>query len=345
MCLIVVIVVAIVVILLYINHRRKETFLGDKFDYTKAEFPFKNFQTDTGEIIHVVGITAPFRSDNHRKWYEKIKQKGIHFVGVSSYSQFPGHLTNPHEDTYHVDNKDNYESMVSAWLHCFRKPEEYINSGIPMLLWSESDCIDPQSLVPRVRGKEKKYDLIYVCLDDDEERCVEGWQAYNRNWTVAKKCFELLCRHRPDVRVLVVGRTKCKVKWCDGKVKNIPFQSSDKFIRYMEKSRAIFVPNVTDASPRVLCQALCLNLRCLVNRDLVGGWKYVTDKTGEFFTDEHDFLEAFDGMMDKYEFYEPRKWYAKRYGPENSGKPLLEFFKKVFPDVDFGDAHYVCIKW
>ena len=53
----------------------------------------------------------------------------------------------------------------------------------------------------------------------------------------------------------------------------------------LQKARFIFVPNVSDASPRVLTEALCYDLRLLVNYNLLGGWKYVNEQTGVLFND------------------------------------------------------------
>ncbi len=41
-------------------------------------------------------------------------------------------------------------------------------------------------------------------------------------------------------------------------------------------------------SPRVITEALLTDLPILVNENILGGWKYVNEKTGVFFRDEHD---------------------------------------------------------
>lgn len=319
---------------------------GDKktFNPDKIEFPFKNFATDENKIIKIIAITAPFRTDEHREWYEKCKNLGYEFTGISSYSEFPAKLSNPHEDRYHEKKGDNYENMVKTWLHCFRNPNKYLKSNLPRMLWSESDTICPKIVKPN-KGIEKKYDLIYICLDDSTDSCVEGWQAYNRNWELAKKCFSKLCQSNKNIKVLIVGRTKCKVKFCNDQIKNIPFQPTGKFLEYMNKSKIIYVPNVADASPRVLCQALCCDLRCLVNYDLVGGWKYVNQETGEFFHDEDDFIPQCEKIIKNYQFYNPREWYEQNYGPDISGVILLNFLKEHYPNVDYKGAKYLKIRW
>ena len=68
----------------------------------------------------------------------------------------------------------------------------------------------------------------------------------------------------------------------------------DDLVKKYDECKIIFIPNVHDASPRVLCEGLCHNMRCLVNEKLVGGWKYVNDKTGSFFN-----TESFDNLSQK----------------------------------------------
>jgi len=49
----------------------------------------------------------------------------------------------------------------------FRRPEEYVKKKMPLLLMSESDFKDWESLKPD--KTEKKYDFIYCCLDDNDD--------------------------------------------------------------------------------------------------------------------------------------------------------------------------------
>lgn len=66
-----------------------------------------------------------------------------------------------------------------------------------------------------------------------------------------------------------------------------------------------------DASPRVLVEALCVNTTILVNRHIIGGWKYVVEETGEFFETADDVLEAWDRLRDpaRQSRLDPRGWY------------------------------------
>lgn len=75
--------------------------------------------------------------------------------------------------------------------------------------------------------------------------------------------------------------------------------------------RVLFAPNLHDASPRVLAEAMCLNVPILVNRHILGGWKYVNNQTGAFFDSEDDVVEAFKGILAAQADarLQPRQWY------------------------------------
>ena len=86
------------------------------------------------------------------------------------------------------------------------------------------------------------------------------------------------------------------------------------------------------------------NLRCLVNEELVGGWKYVNSETGEFFKDENDFEEKIDKILNNYDSYNPRKYFIENYSIENSGKKLKEFIYGIFGskvNISENDVKYI----
>jgi hypothetical protein len=342
-------IVAIISLIIIINililcfYTNMENFVENinlaTFNPESVNFPFKNLKTNNGKILKIIAITAPFRSDEHKMQYSFMKDNGYSFLGVSSYLEFPGIIYNPHEDPYYNKNKDDYFNMTKAWLHCFRFPNDYIPKHIPKMLLSESDFTNINHVKPN-ENQVKEYDLIYVCLNDSDEECVEGWQAYNRNWTLAKKCLSLLCE-KFNLKILIVGRTKCTIKYCNSNIQTIPFQLYWDFLGYMKKAKVLFVPNISDASPRVITEALSCDLRILVNYGIVGGWKYINEHTGEYFNDENDFMDKLIKVFQHYNNYKPREWLVENFGYLNSGKKLLGFLKENYPEVDFYGAEYV----
>lgn len=62
---------------------------------------------------------------------------------------------------------------------------------------------------------------------------------------------------------------------------------------------------------QVLAEAMCLDVPILVNRNIVGGWKYVADETGEEFSTATEFVEALRRLRDpvRKARLKPREWY------------------------------------
>lgn len=296
--------------------------------YKKVEFPFKNLYDQNNNIINIIAIGAPFRNKTHDDLYQKYKKLNYEFIGISSYQQFPGSIDNPYEDKYHINNNHNYEKLVKTWLHCFRDPSKYFKTNIPKMLMSESDFkdINQYAINPKIN---KKYDFIYVCLKDNDN-CTSGWQSYNRNWDLAKKCLYIMCT-KYKLKGLIIGREKCIfTNSCNKFIEVISILPFNEFQIKLQESRFIFLPNINDASPRVLVEAMCYNLPCLVNYKILGGWKYVNSKTGEFFNDEKDLSKSLDKLLNNFSKYIPREYYSSNYGINISGKILRDFIKKHY---------------
>ena len=251
-------------------------------------------------------------------------------MGISSYSEFPGKLTNPYDSKYHEKEGHNYENMVSTWLHCFRNPKDKINKNLPMLLMSESDFKDWETLKPT--SEKKIYDFIYICLDDNKE-CNPGWQSFIRNWELAKKCIGIMCNDF-GLKGCLVGRNNCILeKGSKDKVEIFGLLSHNDFLKKIRQSKFIFVPNSTDASPRVVTESLCLNLPVLMNYNITGGWKYINDETGEFFSDKENFKIALRKLLKNFHNYQPRKWFVNNYGKKKSSEKLAGFVNIYYPNV------------
>ena len=97
---------------------------------------------------------------------------------------------------------------------------------------------------------------------------------------------------------------------------DLGFGVLDEFQKELQKARFLFLPNITDASPRVITEAMCYDLRLLINYDIIGGWKYVTPETGEFFHDEFDIEKALEKLTKNMDRYQPRKHFVEKYGKE-----------------------------
>ena len=326
-----------------VKHKNSiETFFAGKKspDYYKYGSPLKNIVDDRNRILNVCFIIYPFTDTEKHKTYLKAMRKGMYFIGMSSYINFPCKTQNKHCITYKDDNiswTHNYFDLVSGWCHCYRDPNTCIPYPFPKRLISESDFVRHEGYKydSNIKDADKEYDFIYICLKDND-KCDDGWQSEGRNWAVAKKCIDIMCE-KYKMKGLLIGRVNCELpKSCHTQklVDTTDFLKYHEFMKQYQRCKFIFVPNILDASPRVLAEGLAHNLPCLVNYNIVGGWKYVNDKTGEFFTNETDFEKSLIKLrknMEKQQ-YQPRDYFINNHGPKHEGKELINFIKEIIPN-------------
>jgi hypothetical protein len=111
------------------------------------------------------------------------------------------------------------------------------------------------------------------------------------------------------------------------------------FVSYLSVNQArwVFLPQVCDASPRVSTQGLVMNKPLLMNRNIMGGWKYlIPGQTGEFFHDMSDFKGSLRRILDNTRGgtspYRPLDFVKDNYGNAHSGKRLYDFVKEHWGD-------------
>jgi hypothetical protein len=331
----------IIIIFFYLYCYTIEKFEDDMIP--KVEFPFKNLFDDKGNMLNIILIAAPFREAKHEELYEEYMKKGYDFCGISSYLNFPDKIINPYEDRFHEEKGHNYINMVTSWLHCFRNiPNILKDSNLPQLLLTEADLKDYDQYKPDDSIK-KEYDFMYVCLSDND-KCEPGWQSYNRNWELAKKCLEVMCG-KYNLKGVMVGRQNCDyTDKCTGLIKIHPLLPFNEFQKEMQKCRFLFVPNISDASPRVITEAICYNMPVLVNYNIIGGWhNVISGITGETFVNEEDIDNALDILLNNYDKYTPREWFMENRGKKKSGKILADFLIKTYPNINNKNMEYVTI--
>jgi len=312
--------------------------------------PFLNMwgvrKDGTEFLVNITFITHPFTRDECIVQYNEAKDKGVHFLGLSSYSEFPGEISNTH-DLLHDRNNDawtkyDYFQLTRGWLSCFREEnnKKWIKQGFPCVNITESDFANYEQHVPDPSVK-KEYDFIYICLKDGDKKpkdkdCPLGWQAYVHNFEQTRKLLDIMCE-KFHLKGLLVGRIGCEIpKNCHNLMELTDFMPYHDFIKQYNKCRFIFLPQQFDASCRAGTESLCFNLPILMNKDIIGGWHYINDQTGEF-VDLYNF-DSFEKTLAKFlkklnnNEYQPRDWFIKNYGKYNSGKRLLKFVQEVFKE-------------
>ena len=309
---------------------------------TDHERPFVNVYSDKGEQLKIVLLSHPFTRDSSWEQYKEYRRDGFLILGISSYNEFPLITTNKLDTLNNPEEKAwknyDYMSLVEGWLHCFRDPKKYIKSEMPRILISESDFCNSEVYCPN-RHIEKKYDFIYLCPKDSDKNC-DGWVSVNKNWELAKKCLEILCGSF-KLTGLLVGRKGCQIpKVCDGLVETTDFLSQNELIKSYRQSRFIFIPNQSDASPRILTEALCCNIPAIVNYNILGGWKYINKKTGAFFKNETDISKAIEHVINFNTT--PRDNFLNNWGEENTGRQFKKFIEENFSDkIDVSKHKYL----
>ena len=313
-----------------------------KLNTKDAKWPLRPLCDLNGKTVpNLVTLVAPFRNQDHHDAFLAYKKAGIKMIGVSHYQEFPGKIGNPFEDTFHETNPFDYITECDAWLYCQRNPREIGFNMERSLEIVESDFANFAALLDFLNKKSmreiqdsipKKYDFIYnMPQDNDENKCTRGWQAHCRNWTMARKCLPILC-NKLQLHGLLIGRN-CEEELHElGIWENITvkaFLPYSNFLTQIASSRLLFLPNIADASPRGATEAMALNVPVVMNKNIIGGHKYIKDGvSGSFFTDEHDIQECARRALLCTGAHEH---FHKFWGRKNSARKLGTFLQKLFP--------------
>lgn len=346
--------------------------------------PFVHVYDDKGRRTRVILVEFMMNAED-KAFFDKNRHRYT-FVGITSYMEFPNTMVNPHDvyrDTKHAVWKYNYREMLHGWLYCFRDPAR---GGIPprkpQLELSESDFVDyddgaggkgAREFGDPDQAKQKKYDFIYLSpksFKDNNEKCNDDWTSFNKNWGLAKQCLTVMCKEY-DLKGLLIGRENCSLpnECHDVEMDTTQLIGWHDLQERYKQCRFIFVPGVHDASPRVITEAMAAGLPVLLNRDILGGWKYVVPgETGELFSGVEDLRPALERLLggcrsaegkpgpeskggerktcgSTTPLYRPRQHVLERYGAVRSGVKLLRFVREHFPGAVDDDAKYLTVRF
>ena len=318
--------------------------------------PFQPVVNENGEFVDVILVRHFFMDKEHKKLFEKYKAE-ILFLGIMSYEKFP--LVSPNPWSYEPSPDEDYLSMFPGWFNMYRNPEEIFknakhNDGtagngveIKVLDMSQSDFDFPRiHYEEEVRDSKhvKQFDFTYVMSDlsisaSDEDQQCDSWGAFAKNWTfVRDHALDIMCGELNMTGVLILTKDKesgkaCKIPAsCQGKILQTPFLHHSEVLDYIRQSRFLFLPQICDASPRVATEAMSLNVPLLMNHNIVGGWKYINNHTGEFFHDQTDLKEKIGKLMETLPMYTPRQYLLSEYGRKNAGPKMKAFVEENFSD-------------
>jgi len=310
------------------NNKINEYVTNNFKNKEKHMFPFRYFQDEKGNVLPIVAVTAFFRDDKAKQLYYDYVKNGICVFGITAYKSFPRKMHN--DDPYHLTDDFDYVKNIKNWLCCFKDPDHYgftlDNKYVDI---SESDMYD----VDTSPELPKKYDFIYICLEDDGNCPKDGWNAINRNFKLAQECFPILINEY-NLKGLVVGRVGCGLEEKYGdKMEVTGMLDWDELQKKMKQSRFLFLPNIYDASPRVIAECITKGLPVLMNQSILCGFKYISYETGEFFLDENDIRVSLESLLGRIDKINPKKWWADNYSTSKVAKKIRDFLYPSCPDV------------
>ena len=294
----------------------------------KLVWPFLNIIDENGKYVNIVCIRGPLEKKDDILSFEKYKKQNKLIIGCSSYLSFPNKCMNPICDyrTFFFKGK-RIDKLVDGWLHPF-KDDKGIQTEKKLLL-SESDFVDNVDFLNHydISSKKIKYGFICFCPSDDDNSCDKGWHNHNKNWSLAKQTIEVACNDLNLTGVLI-GRKDCPLNIDESKLERHEKLEYFDFIKKISESKFMIVSSYEDASPRVIGESLLLNTPVLVNKDIIGGWKYVDEESGVFY-DSLTIKSKIKEIMKKK--FNPRRYFLKHYGIQNSGKKFRDFVVSIDP--------------
>ena len=318
---------------------------------------FQQVRTERGEKVNILLVKQP-PQQREKILYEKYKND-ILFLGISSFEAWPMSSPNPFSVNF---SDDEYRGYFPGFLTMMHEPEKYFDvNKTKYLLMSQSDFNHQTGLDfskhYETKRLPKKYDFVFSGTDQNVHSNCVGWASFAKNWTFMLEALEVMCSPEFNLTgVLIANKDKQgkKACWipesCQGKMIQTSFlPNQTEFFEYTIQSHFMIVPQVYDASPRVTTQSLSLNVPLLMNRNILGGWKYINEATGEFFHDMSDFRRQLRTILERSrrgDYYHPRDWLEQHYGNEIAGLKLRQWLETEFPGrVKFPPGSRLLIPW
>ncbi|MGR6918126.1 hypothetical protein ACU635_28115 [[Actinomadura] parvosata] len=300
--------------------------------------PFLRVRDPAGRPLPWVLVRAPVTGRARHARLAALARDGHRFAGMTSYAGFPGPGWRDERD---------YGLLCEAWFHCFRHPDRHLPPHGPRALISESDFTDPRRVdparieavprppgtvaaVPRSPGTvaavpgppgpvmaAPRADVVCVCA---------AHLADLKNWPLVRRCLPRLLA--AGLRVLVVDPPERAAPPGAEFTPRLPWPD---LLAAVAGARCLLVPGVLDASPRVLAEALCLDVPVVVNRSILGGWKYVNAFTGVFFDGADDVVPAVTAACSGTR--RPRAYFTAHHGPLRAGAAVLAVLRRLQPDL------------
>lgn len=237
-------------------------------------------------------------------------------------------------------------NQVSGWCHAFREPDRFFPDGTKNMLMPESDFMDPMFLESDKKHKKKKYDYFYFTHNSGTG--IEYKGLYSFIDILPKLC-------KKNLRGLVIvyfpnsGRPYRFTVKLNKKQRRI-LDKYEKYIKYhwgkmsvsqmniaMQSCRFGLFPNIIDNSPRLITECLIRDTPLLMNEEIVGGWHYINDNTGELFN-INNISEKIDIIINRK--HSPREYFMSHYGFKRSSSRLAKHVEDLFDISGYTNMYF-----
>ena len=189
-----------------------------------------------------------------------------------------------------------------------------------------------------LKAVKKEYDFFIITWARD---------IYHKRWDIVLKLIEELCpkhkmvvlayRGKPNKRDLAI----IKRHEASGQLKFInQWVSKEEFPILMQNCKVLIVPSEKDNQPKILDQALLLNVPLAVNENLYGGKKLISERTGKLSSADNLAKYSEEMLQNLAGKTETRSWYLQHFGPYNATRQFTTFINKIFGT----DYRLVCVE-
>ncbi|CDW78246.1 UNKNOWN [Stylonychia lemnae] len=281
--------------------------------HKEIEYKYPFFQVvvkGTGGLMKVALVGAPLYKDQREKFYQ-LQLDGYMIIGIQSYRSFPIFNQWEHDtDSRIAANDREFQEIMkyfSGWLHNMREPAKHLPVYIPRMLFAESDLqlFMTESHYPDGTDIEnKKYDVMFMNAGNT------SWHSDVKNWTLAVDCFREIIA-KTDMNIQLVGREAPED--LKDRINVHTFMGFKEFLGVLGETDILLIPSISDASPRILTQALSINTAVIVNKDIVGGWKYINEQTGAFFSTKEEIVDVINLVKERRRkgILRPKAWFQE----------------------------------
>lgn len=270
-----------------------------------------------------IAVRGEFWTKESEIKFNELVNENKKFIGLSSYQCFPRLIPNPYENG-RVPTKEKdifinkYGKHIILWCHCFKDPQNFIPANIPLLLHSETDYYaNVDFLKSKANTIPKKYDF-FVSIQEGR------WNSWIRGLDIAKQWLNYMAE-RMNLKILICGNNRRSD--FSKKIDIIEFLPWADFIDKMNSCKYLFCASRYDASPRIIIEALALDIPVLLNENILGGWKYINKRTGEFFFQDEFIKDRIERFMAKK--YEPLKWITNNFNAQSNMTLLADTCKEL----------------